>query len=156
MTFTVIERITANVVEALSGIRVVAGCRFDATVEEVAATTNTAKGDVFLQVYQSEPGEAAEGPINFDDYEVVYNIAYRRVALEADLQRAPDALHAEVFGEVKRAIMADQKLGGLAIRTFDWAQTKGRTEGSGAIEGEVSFTVHTRTVQDDMFASAFE
>jgi hypothetical protein len=156
MTLPVIERITENVVAKLSGIRVNKGCRFDATVENVAATTNTPKGDVFLMVYQSEPSEAADQPINFDEYEVVYNVAYRRVAREAEINRTVDALHAEVFGEIKRTVMADEKLGGLAIRTFDWNQTKGRTEGSGAIEGEVSFTTLFRTVQDDMFASAFE
>ncbi len=156
MTLSVPERIAANVDAALRKIRVINGYRADATVETVAAATNTPKGDLFLLLYQQEPSLTEESPINLDDYEVTHNIGYRRVTREDDVNRTPDALHAEVLGEVRRAIMADERLGGLAIRTYDFTLTKGRTEGSGAVEGEVSFTSLFRTVQDDMFASAFE
>jgi hypothetical protein len=156
MTRSVPERIADNVEAALRTIRVVNGYRFNGTVETVAAATNTPTGDVFMLVSQQEPSLADESPINLDDYEVVHNVAYRRVVREADINRTPDALHAEVLGEIRRAIMADEKLGNLAIRTYDFSHVKGRTEGSGAVEGEVSFTSLFRTVQDDMFASAFE
>lgn len=155
MTLPVPERILSNIYAALGRIRVIDGCRFDATVENVTAGESVAKGSVFFLVSQQEPELLDESPINLDDYSVIHNVAYRRMVLESDTNRTSDALHAEVLGEVRKIIMADEKLGGLAIRTYDFALVKGR-DGSGAIEGEVSFTSDFRTVQDDMFASAFE
>lgn len=154
MTITVQNRITTEIVNTLKAIRIVAGYHFDATVEIESPTVNVPAGD-FLLVSEGDPSVSDAKPINLDDYDCDYTIGYRRIRGEGDTRSAA-SLHAETFGDVKRALTRDVTRGGLAITTQGWGFSEHDSGGSGAVEGAITFSVWYRTVEDDPFASAFE
>lgn len=158
MTLTVAERIESAVVALLAGVRTAAGFRFVARAESAKEVPVTPSGEVYFLVSAGDPTLAAEQPINLDDYEQEYRVTYEIESSEFRTDRTVAGLRATVAGEVKRAVMAGNngKVAGLAIRTFGWEHATNPTGGSGAIEGEVTFTIHYRTLQDNPFASAFE
>ena len=151
MQSPIVNRLTLAIAGELAGISRARGFRFDADVEcENRTGHRSREGLVIL----SRDGLHRERPDQFcgkEDNDQDYAVQFEFPIAEDDADLSAEDLLAIGAAEVKRAVMADPKHGGLAIRTFGWTAEAAPPDGSGMNVGTVRFTCWYRTALDDPF-----